>query len=80
MREWVAKNQDIVKTRLDSEFLLLLLRTKKFSVTMAQELMERFLILLMKERDGVHYFRNLDFKSGSALELINLGWFLFQLV
>ncbi|XP_037043440.1 alpha-tocopherol transfer protein-like isoform X1 [Bradysia coprophila] len=43
MRDWLSKNEDVVDVRIDDVFLLRFLRTKKFSVPMAQQLLLKYL-------------------------------------
>lgn len=50
MREWTIQNPRIIKTRLDSMWLLKHLRFKKFSLPLAQEAIERHLVL----REGIY--------------------------
>lgn len=45
MRDWTMQNPRIKKTRLDSKWLLKHLRFKKYSLPMAQESIERHLVL-----------------------------------
>uniref|UniRef100_A0A336MIP4 CSON000372 protein n=1 Tax=Culicoides sonorensis TaxID=179676 RepID=A0A336MIP4_CULSO len=71
MRKWIESNPRIELTRMDSKFLLRFLRTKKFSVTMAQENLERF-ILLRKSRDGT-VFQNMDCQLPNVVDLLDLG-------
>uniref|UniRef100_A0A336MXQ0 CSON008996 protein n=1 Tax=Culicoides sonorensis TaxID=179676 RepID=A0A336MXQ0_CULSO len=71
IRKWIESNPRIELTRMDSKFLLRFLRTKKFSVSMAQENLERF-ILLRKSRDGT-VFQNMDCQLPNVVELLDLG-------
>lgn len=73
MREWAAKNPRLVKLRLDSTWLLKFLRWKKFSIPMAQELIERYLVLRYFEQDGMHLFRYFDMREPMVEELLNSG-------
>ncbi|RZC32955.1 alpha-tocopherol transfer protein-like [Asbolus verrucosus] len=45
MREWIRQNPRIKNCRMDASFLLRFLRFKKFSVTLAQEALERYVLL-----------------------------------
>lgn len=45
MREWILQNPRIKKMRLDSAWILKHLRFKKYSLPMAQDVMERFIVL-----------------------------------
>ncbi|XP_077302149.1 alpha-tocopherol transfer protein-like [Arctopsyche grandis] len=71
LREWAIQNPRIAAIRMDSSFLLRFLRTKKFSVPMAQESIERY--LLLRQSFGIA-FNQLDFKIPAILELIELGY------
>ena len=73
LREWVVKNPRIQKMRLDSKFLLRFLRAKKFSVPMAKELIERYLVLRFFIQDDRELFRSLDVDLEPVQELLNLG-------
>ncbi|XP_026474876.1 uncharacterized protein LOC113378542 [Ctenocephalides felis] len=55
----------------DSVFLLRFLRFKKFSLPLAQEAIERY--LLLRQAFGIA-FRDLDFKKPNMEELLNLGY------
>lgn len=76
IREWAEKNPRINTIRMDSNFLLRFLRAKKFSIPMAEEAIERY-ILLRKCYNGA-LFQNLDYKRPILLELVNKG-FIFTL-
>jgi hypothetical protein len=72
LRDWVLKNPRIVKTRLDSNFLLRFLRFRKFSIPMAMEALERFLVL----KNGTYgrgWFNHIDIGKPSILKLIDEG-------
>lgn len=71
LRDWIESNPRIELTRMDARFLLRFLRTKKFSVTMAQDNLERF-ILLRSAREGV-LFTQMDFTMPKMIELLDLG-------
>lgn len=45
IRDWVLNNPRIIKTRLDSIFILRFLRQKKYNLEKAKESMERWLVL-----------------------------------
>jgi hypothetical protein len=72
LRDWILKNPRIEKTRLDSNFLLRFLRFRKFSVPMAMEALERFLVL----KNGTYgrgWFNQIDIDKPSILKLIDDG-------
>lgn len=71
IREWAEKNPRINKIRMDSSFLLRFLRSKKFSVPMAEEAIERYLLLRQSYHGAI--FKNLDYRRPDILELINKG-------
>lgn len=72
LRDWIEKNPRIERVRMDTNFLLRFLRAKKFSVNMAQESIERF-ILLRSTQDGL-YFQRMDMYEARVMQLINLGY------
>lgn len=76
IREWAEQNPRIDTIRMDSNFLLRFLRAKKFSIPMAEEAIERY-ILLRKCYNGA-LFQNLDYKRPIILDLVNKG-FIFTL-
>jgi hypothetical protein len=72
IREWVMENPRIVKCRLDANFILAFLRWRKFSITRAQEVIERYLVY----REGFYgedWFSNLDPLRPSVLTLLERG-------
>ncbi|KAG6443171.1 hypothetical protein O3G_MSEX002725 [Manduca sexta] len=71
LRSWMEQNPKLLTVRLDSNFLLRFLRTKKFSVPMAQEAIERY--LLLRQSWGIA-FNQLDYKLPVMMELIDLGF------
>lgn len=72
MREWALKNSRIEMTRLDSKFLLSFLRFRKFSIPMAMEAMERWMVI-KNGSYGRRWFNNLDIEQPSILKLIDDG-------
>uniref|UniRef100_A0A1L8DAJ2 Putative alpha-tocopherol transfer protein n=1 Tax=Nyssomyia neivai TaxID=330878 RepID=A0A1L8DAJ2_9DIPT len=72
IRHWIAQHPKILMTRLDASFILRFLRLKKFSVTQAQETMERYL-LLRKVRNG-EMFENLDMNVPEIADLLDTGY------
>lgn len=71
IREWAEQNPRILKIRLDSSFILRFLRAKKFSVPMAEETIERYLLLRQSFSGSI--FQNLDYKRPVIMELIDKG-------
>lgn len=72
LRDWTIKNPRIVKTRLDAKFLLRFLRSRKFSIPMAMEIMERSLVF-KSGYCGQRWYDNLDFTTPSIMKLIDDG-------
>ncbi|XP_068619992.1 alpha-tocopherol transfer protein-like [Battus philenor] len=71
LRQWMEQNPKFIAVRMDSNFLLRFLRTKKFSVPMAQEAIERY--VLLRQSWGIA-FNQLDHTLPTMTELINLGY------
>lgn len=71
MREWIMQNPRIKKCRMDGKFLLRFLRFKKFHVTLAQECLERY--VLLRQTFGVA-FNCLDITIPMMVDLTNLGY------
>ncbi|XP_026317843.1 alpha-tocopherol transfer protein-like [Hyposmocoma kahamanoa] len=71
IRNWMQQNPKFKAVRMDANFLLRFLRTKKFSVPMAQEAMERY--VLLRQSWGIA-FNQLDYKLPVMMELIDLGY------
>ncbi|XP_060536110.1 clavesin-2 [Cylas formicarius] len=71
MREWINKHPNIKKCRTDSAFLLRFLRTKKFSVPLACEMLERYLTI---RQLYPQWFRNLDCEDPDLADIIDAGY------
>lgn len=71
MREWLKQNKDVANVRDDTSFLLRFLRTKKFSVIMAQQQLLKYLNL---RRVLANYTRELDFLSPNLKYLVDSGY------
>ncbi|XP_034242677.1 clavesin-1 [Thrips palmi] len=71
MRDWIAKHPHIRKCRTDSLFLLRFLRTKKFSVPMAQEMLERYLAI---RQLYPQWFRGLDVMDPKISDILDAGY------
>lgn len=71
MRNWLTKNYDLENCRSDDNFLLRFLRSKKFSVPMAQQQLLKYLNM---RRVMPHLSANLDFMSPGILKLIDNGY------
>ncbi|KAI5701424.1 hypothetical protein M8J76_007220 [Diaphorina citri] len=72
LRQWITKNSRIQTCRLDARFLLRFLRSKKFSVPMAEEALERY--ILLRNTYGDLAFSKLDPKNPTMQELLKLGY------
>lgn len=73
IREWALKNDRIVTLRLDSKFILRFLRFKKFSIPMAQECLERYLVLRKYIYQGQFIYQNFDYREEPLLDLLDKG-------
>ncbi|KYN34130.1 Alpha-tocopherol transfer protein-like protein [Trachymyrmex septentrionalis] len=71
MRNWIKMNPRIQNCRLDAQFLLRFLRCKKFNVPMAQEAIERYLLLRQVYQQAFH---KLDITEPNMEELLSLGY------
>lgn len=72
MRDWIVSNPRIEKCRMDAIFLLRFLRFRKFSIPMAQEALERYLVL----REGAYgydWFSNMEFNKPNIKDLMDKG-------
>lgn len=76
LRDWLTANPRITAVRLDSRFLLRFLRAKKFSLPIAQEALERYL-LLRNSYDG-QIFTNMNILLQPLGELL-AGGYMFAL-
>ncbi|XP_023933887.1 alpha-tocopherol transfer protein-like [Bicyclus anynana] len=71
LRKWLEQNPKFLAVRMDSSYLLRYLRTKKFSVPMAQEAIERY--ILLRQSWGIA-FNQLDYTLPIMMEIIDLGF------
>ncbi|XP_001608054.1 alpha-tocopherol transfer protein-like [Nasonia vitripennis] len=71
VRSWIKLNPRIENSRMDGKFLLRFLRCKKFNVPMAQEAIERYLLLRQVYHPAFH---NLDINEQVMSELLDLGY------
>ncbi|CAH0550192.1 unnamed protein product [Brassicogethes aeneus] len=71
MRDWITKHPNIKKCRTDAPFLLRFLRTKKFSVPQACEMLERYLTI---RQLYPQWFQNLDCDDKDLAEIIDAGY------
>lgn len=71
MRQWMDQNPKIVKCRYDASFLLRFLRTKKFSLPIVQETLERYVML--RECYESNVFTNVQLEEAGVNELLNAG-------
>ncbi|KAK0181119.1 hypothetical protein PV327_003430 [Microctonus hyperodae] len=70
-RDWILKHPMIKRCRTDPVFLLRFLRTKKFSVPMAQEMLERYLTIRQLYPD---WFQTLDINDADMEAIIDSGY------
>ncbi|XP_053952859.1 clavesin-1 [Anastrepha ludens] len=70
-REWISKHPSIKKCRTDSVFLLRFLRTKKFSVPEACEMLERYLTI---RQLFPQWFSKLDITEPVISEIFDNGY------
>ncbi|KAG5681629.1 hypothetical protein PVAND_011045 [Polypedilum vanderplanki] len=74
LREWAQQNPRIKSLRLDANFLLRFLRCKKFSIPMAKEMIERYLVLRHYTYDNMKPFQNFDMNMPVMQELLDAGY------
>ncbi|XP_050432293.1 alpha-tocopherol transfer protein-like isoform X2 [Adelges cooleyi] len=72
IRLWLRQNKKIINSRTDENFLLRFLRAKKFSLPLAQEALERY--LLLRQTFGQRLFYKLDVKCPRLEKLLSLGY------
>lgn len=70
-REWIQKHPAIKNCRTDAIFLLRFLRTKKFSLPLAEEMLERYLTMRQLYPD---WFQNLDINDPDIEAIIDSGY------
>lgn len=70
-REWIAKHPHIKRCRTDAVFLLRFLRTKKFSVPSACEMLERYLTIRQLHPQ---WFTKLDSEDPAIAEILAQGY------
>ncbi|KAI4504228.1 hypothetical protein M0802_000699 [Mischocyttarus mexicanus] len=70
-RNWIKKHPLIKNCRMDSIFLLRFLRTKKFSLPIAQSMLERYLSMRQLYPD---WFENLSVDEPEIQDIINSGY------
>ncbi|CAK9799530.1 clvs2 [Anthophora plagiata] len=70
-RHWIQKHPNIKRCRTDAAFLLRFLRTKKFSVPMAEEMLERYLTI---RQLYPNWFQNLDIEDPDIEAIIDAGY------
>ncbi|XP_011879322.1 PREDICTED: rhophilin-2 [Vollenhovia emeryi] len=70
-RHWIEKHPAIKQCRTDALFLLRFLRTKKFSLPMAQEMLERYLTV---RQLYPHWFQKLDVDDPELEAIIDDGY------
>ncbi|XP_074100914.1 clavesin-2-like [Cotesia typhae] len=70
-RAWILKHPSIKRCRTDPEFLLRFLRTNKFSLPIAQAMLERY---LHARQLSSEWFPNLDIKDPVMEAIIDCGY------
>ncbi|XP_053673152.1 clavesin-1-like [Anopheles nili] len=70
-REWIAKHPLIRKCRTDAPFLLRFLRTKKFSIPAATEMLEKYLMI---RQVYPNWFFKLDINDPELEAIIDSGY------
>lgn len=73
MRDWAISNPRIVKIRLDSNFLLQFLRHRKFSIPMAQDALEKYLVLTNYSLEGIYPYIHIDLEIPNIQYLLKEG-------
>lgn len=71
MREWITKHPNIKRCRKDALFLLRFLRTKKFSVPQACEMLERYLTI---RQLYPQWFQKLDINDKEIEAVVDSGY------
>ncbi|XP_047120620.1 clavesin-2 [Schistocerca piceifrons] len=71
MRSWLRTHPAIRNCRTDAPFLLRFLRTKKFSVPLAQDMLERYLTV---RQLYPHWFRGLDVDDPDLSDVLDSGY------
>ncbi|KAJ8688172.1 hypothetical protein QAD02_023967 [Eretmocerus hayati] len=71
MRDWIAKHPRIKRCRTDALFLLRFLRTKKFSVPLAQDMLERYLSIRQLYPE---WFQRLDIADSDIEAIVDAGY------
>lgn len=71
MREWIAKHPHIIRCRTDAVFLLRFLRTKKFSIPAACEMLERYMTI---RQIYSHWFQKLDIEDPDVRAIMESGY------
>lgn len=73
IRDWAIKNPRLASLRLDSKFILRFLRFKKFSIPLATEALERYLVLRKYVHEGKQVYQKFDYTDPSLLKLLEAG-------
>lgn len=72
LRTWIEKNDRIKLSRMDAKFLLRYLRFRKFSLPIAMESFERFLVNKSGSY-GNYWMNSLSMEIPSVLKLLDKG-------
>lgn len=71
MRDWVVANPKITATRMDSMWFLKHLRCKKFSLPMAQEIIERHMVLRQGDFGSKLLYQDFDITNANIMKIFN---------
>uniref|UniRef100_A0A1B6JQG9 CRAL-TRIO domain-containing protein n=1 Tax=Homalodisca liturata TaxID=320908 RepID=A0A1B6JQG9_9HEMI len=71
MRQWIDMHPDIHNCRKDAPFLLRFLRTKKFYLPLAQEMLEKYLTV---RELYPHWFQKLDVLDPAIQDILDSGY------
>jgi len=71
LRTWIDMHPDIEHCRKDAPFLLRFLRTKKFCVPAAQEMLENYLVV---RQLYPHWFQKLDIRDPAIQDIFDSGY------
>lgn len=71
LRLWIDQNPRITKCRMDSSFLLRFLRTKKYSIPLVQEALERY--VLLRENYDNCVFSKVSLEEPNLSDLLTRG-------
>jgi hypothetical protein len=73
LRDWIEKNPQINKIRLDTIWLWKFLRIKKFNLADTEDAIERYLLLTNYDNCYDKIFRNLEVRNDVLQDLLDEG-------